>query len=103
MKHIIFFSGGVGSYFAAKRVIERYGNQDVILLFTDTKMEDQDLYRFIEEASQKLGSTLVKIADGRTPWDVAFDKRFLPNSRIAPCSHALKQQVARKYILDNFK
>lgn len=102
MKHIVFFSGGVGSYFAAKRIIEKYNKDNVILLFTDTNMEDSDLYRFIDEASNKLGSKLVKIADGRDPWDVAFDKRFLPNSRVAPCSHVLKQKMARKYILENY-
>ncbi|MBL4935566.1 hypothetical protein JK636_07310 [Clostridium sp. YIM B02515] len=102
MKHIIFYSGGIGSYFAAKRVIEIYNREDIILLFTDTMMEDQDLHRFIEETSIKLGVELVTIKDGRTPWDVARDVRFLPNSRVAQCSHLLKQKVAEKYIKQNF-
>src|SRR5690554_650304 len=103
MKHIIFYSGGIGSYFAAKRVIEKHGKDNVILLFTDTKIEDDDLYRFIKESSKELGVQLVIKEDGRTPWDVAFERRFLPNSRIAPCSHVLKQQVAKNYIIENFK
>ncbi|NLN41884.1 MAG: hypothetical protein GX160_07885 [Clostridiales bacterium] len=103
MKHIVFFSGGIGSYYAAKRVVEKHGKSNVILLFTDTKMEDDDLYRFLDDASKKLDVELVKIADGRTPWEVAFDVKFLPNSRIAPCSHILKQKVARKYIEEHFK
>ncbi len=103
MKHIIFFSGGIGSYYAAKRIIEKHGKDSVMLLFTDTKMEDSDLYRFLEDSSKKLDVELIKIADGRTPWDVAFDKRFLPNSRVAPCSHVLKQEMARKYIEEHFK
>lgn len=103
MKHIVFYSGGIGSYFAAKRVIEKCKREDIILLFTDTMMEDEDLYRFIKETSEKLGVELVTIRDGRTPWDVARDVRFLPNSRIAQCSHLLKQKVAEKYIKENFK
>ena len=83
MKHIIFFSGGVGSYFTAKRVVQRYGAENVILLFTDTLIEDKDLYRFINETAKKLGAELVWEKDGRTPWEVAFDVRFLPNSRVA--------------------
>jgi len=103
MKHIVFFSGGIGSYFAAKRVVEKFGKDDVILLFTDTIIEDKDLYRFLEESSKKLKAELVWIKDGRTPWDVAFDVKFLPNSRIAQCSHILKQKIAEKYIKENFK
>jgi len=59
MKHIVFYSGGIGSYFTAKRVIEKYGKEDVILLFTDTKIEDDDLYRFIQETSNKLDVELI--------------------------------------------
>lgn len=103
MKHIIFYSGGIGSYFAAKRVCEKYPKEDVILLFTDTLIEDEDLYRFIEESAKKLGAELVTISDGRTPWEVAHDVKFLPNSRIAQCSHHLKQKVAEKYIKENYK
>lgn len=102
-KHVIFYSGGIGSYFAAKRVVEKEGKENVILLFTDTKMEDEDLYRFIDETSKRLGARLVKLADGRTPWDIAKDVRFLPNSRIAQCSHLLKQKMANTWIKDNFK
>lgn len=103
MKHIVFFSGGIGSYYAAKRVIERHGEENVILLFTDTKIEDSDLYRFVDETAIKLGAEIVKISDGRTPWDVAKDVKFIPNSRIAQCSHLLKQKVSKKYIKENFK
>lgn len=102
MKHIVFFSGGIGSYFTAKRVINKFGNQNVELLFTDTLIEDEDLYRFIEEAAAKLNARLIKIADGRTPWEVAKDVKFIPNSRIAQCSHLLKQKTAEKYIKENY-
>lgn len=102
MKHIVFFSGGIGSYFTAKRVINRFGNQNVELLFTDTLIEDEDLYRFINEASTKLDVKLIRIADGRTPWEVAKDVKFIPNSRIAQCSHLLKQKTAERYIKENY-
>lgn len=102
-KHIIFYSGGIGSYFTARRVVEKEGKENVILLFTDTKIEDEDLYRFLEETSKKLGAKLIKLADGRTPWEVAKDVKFLPNSRIAQCSHLLKQKMSDKWIKDNFK
>ncbi|MHA7962867.1 hypothetical protein ACX93W_01895 [Paenibacillus sp. CAU 1782] len=44
----------------------------------------------------------VWIADGRTPWDVFFDVKYLGNSRLAHCSHKLKQDVADRYVKANF-
>lgn len=40
MKHIVSVSGGVGSYFTLKRVIDKYGKDDVIAVFMDTLAED---------------------------------------------------------------
>ena len=103
MKHIIFYSGGIGSWMTAKRVIKRVGKKNVILLFTDTLIEDEDLYRFIKETVAEMGAEYVEISDGRTPWDVFKDVRYLGNSRLAQCSHILKQKPARKWIEENFK
>lgn len=66
-KHVVMFSGGIGSWAAAKRVAERHGTADMVLLFTDTKTEDEDLYRFIDEAAADVGAPLVKIADAERP------------------------------------
>lgn len=102
MKHIVFFSGGIGSFFTAKRVIEKYGKDDVVLLFTDTKIEDADLYRFMDDASKHFGVPVTSIEDGRTPWEVFKDVRWLGNSRLAQCSHMLKQKTALDWIADNY-
>lgn len=99
----MFFSGGIGSFFTAKRVIESYGRKNIILLFTDTLIEDEDLYRFMDDASRFFGVSVTKIADGRTPWEVFKDVRWLGNSRLAQCSHILKQKTAEKWIKAHFK
>lgn len=103
MKHIVNYSGGIGSWAAAKRVIGQHGSENTILLFTDTLIEDSDLYRFLKETSEKFGSELVWLKDGRDPWQVFKDVRWIGNSRIAQCSHLLKQKVAREWIEANFK
>jgi 3'-phosphoadenosine 5'-phosphosulfate sulfotransferase (PAPS reductase)/FAD synthetase len=103
MKHIVFYSGGIGSWATAKRVVAKYGKKDVILLFTDTLIEDEDLYRFIDQTVAELGVEYHRIADGRTPFDVYKDERYLGNSRIAPCSHKLKQDTATKWVKGKFK
>jgi len=91
IQHLVMFSGGVGSWAAAKRVAMQHGTENMTLLFADTKMEDEDLYRFIDEAAENIGAPLVKIAEGRDPWEVFFDVRFLGNSRLDPCSKILKR------------
>lgn len=63
MKHIVMFSGGVGSWAAAKRVAERHGTADLVLLFADVLMEDSDTYRFLGEAARNVGGELVRIID----------------------------------------
>lgn len=109
VKHIVMFSGGIGSWATAKRVAEKNGTDDMVLLFADVKGdtqnphigEDEDTYRFIAEAAENIGSELVRVADGRNIWEVFRDKRFLGNSRQANCSHTLKQIPCRKWLEEN--
>lgn len=95
------FSGGIGSWAAAKRVAVAHGTEDLTLLFTDTRIEDPDLYRFLDEAAANVGGNLVKIQEGRTPWEVFRDERFLGNSRVDPCSKILKRQMADRWLAAN--
>jgi hypothetical protein len=95
---IVMYSGGVTSWAAAKRAVERYGRDAVTLLFADTLIEDEDLYRFLEEAAP---APLVRISEGRDPWATFFDSRFLGNHRIDPCSRILKRELMRKWLDDN--
>src|SRR5579859_1857151 len=99
--HVVMFSGGAGSWAAAKRVAQRHSPESITLLFTDTRMEDEDLYRFLDESAANVGARLVKIAEGRNPWHVFFDERFLGNSRVDPCSKILKRQMADQWLADN--
>ena len=100
MKHVVMFSGGIGSWMTAKRVVDIFGPEDVTLLFSDVKGEsdnphigeDEDTYRFVEQAAEMLGAKLVTLIDGRNIWEVFRDRKFLGNSRLAPCSHELKQK-----------
>lgn len=99
MKHIVLYSGGLGSYFTTKRLIERGINKsDIILLFTDTKVEDEDLYRFLKESTDNLGIPLTSYSEGRNIWEVFKDVKYLGNSRLDPCSRVLKREMSRKFI-----
>lgn len=87
------FSGGICSWAAAKRVVSRHGTDGVSLLFADTKMEDEDLYRFLDQAADNVGAPLVKVADGRTPWEVMRDHNCIAKNRMPMCSFELKREV----------
>ena len=109
MKHIVMFSGGIGSWATAKKVAEKYGTENVVLLFSDVKGnsenvnigEDEDTYRFIRQAAENVGAELITVSDGRNIWEVFKDKKFLGNSRLASCSHELKQKPARDWLEEN--
>lgn len=98
MKHIISLSGGIGSYFTLKRVIEKYGKEDVIAVFCDTWNEDKDLYRFLDDTQKKFEIEIVYICDGRTPIELAEEEKFLYNSRVANCSKILKSRIFNKWL-----
>ncbi len=55
MKHVVMFSGGLASWAAAKRVAAENGTDALVLLFSDTLMEDEDLYRFLDQAAADVG------------------------------------------------
>lgn len=99
--HVIMFSGGICSYIAAKRVLAQTNGQNTTLLFCDTKIEDEDLYRFIHEAANRLDCRLIIIRDGRTPWEVFTDERYIGNHHVDPCSKLLKRQLARRWVKEN--
>lgn len=53
--HVVQFSGGIGSWAAARRVADKYGIENLVLLFADVLTEDPDTYRFNEDAATDLG------------------------------------------------
>jgi 3'-phosphoadenosine 5'-phosphosulfate sulfotransferase (PAPS reductase)/FAD synthetase len=101
--HLSQFSGGATSWKVTKDLVELNGPEKVKALFTDTLIEDEDLYRFNRESIDKLGIELITIADGRTPWEVFKDARWIGNSQVAQCSHELKQKMAINYVKENYK
>lgn len=95
---VIQFSGGIGSAVTALRVADRHGNREMTLLIADTRAEDPDLWRFSRDIADHLGLELTVVRDGRDPWKVFADQRFLGNDRLAPCTFILKQKPCRAWM-----
>lgn len=102
MRCVVQFSGGVGSWAAARRLIQLGDYEAVTLLFADTLIEDEDLYRFLDDAVTDLRALGAerdvsvgyhRIADGRTPWEVFRDRRFIGNTRVA--RHEAEEEITR--------
>lgn len=144
-RRFVMFSGGEGSFRAAKIDRARHPDADFRLIFTDTLYEDADTYRFlIEGAADVLGRQLnwtvraedfpdyrvaddvpiedyqgnpkwraflsdlrvrtadalpelVWLVEGRDPWEIFRDRRFLGNSLVDPCSRIAKRELAHAW------
>jgi hypothetical protein len=103
------YSGGIGSWAAAKMVAAKHGTDDLYLVFTDVKGnaesphigEDEDTYRFLDDSVKNVGGTYVYLNQGKDIWDVFKERKFLGNSRLAHCSFELKQKPARQWLEEN--
>jgi len=98
---VISLSGGIGSWYAAHMWIKVRGPEGVHLVFADTLIEDEDLYRFLDDIEADFGIPITRIADGRDPWEVFRDERMIGNTRADPCSKYLKRLLLRRWVRDN--
>ena len=97
-KHIVNFSGGWCSFWAAKRVVDQHGPTDVTLLFADTIIEDPELYLFNAKASALLGVPITRVSKELTPWQLFRQQGMIANNRFPICSIYLKREVLDGWI-----
>lgn len=97
MKHIVHYSGGAASAVVAERVVQKYGVDDTILLFTPTYAEHPDADRFRKQVADYLGMSITVVEDGRTLWELIDDQHCLPSHFIPFCTRILKQAPGDKY------
>ena len=96
MNHIVSFSSGLSSALTSIRVLYKY--PDAILVFMDTLFEDDDNYRFMSDFENKFGVKILKLCDGRNPYEVSRAQHVIPNSLVAPCTRRLKIEIFQKYL-----
>lgn len=102
MLYIVNVSGGLTSYEALRRTIERYGREATRTVFADTRIEDPDLYRFLDDIERHLGISIVRLVDGRTVFDIWHDARAITlrghGAGAAPCSKILKREPIERWL-----
>lgn len=106
IKACVQYSGGLMSWGAAKLTVNKYGADNVLLLFADTGVESDGTYRFILQGANALGCNIVLVRanpGGKyiTPWDIAAEHDFIPAWNRPICSAFLKQKPLEKWIKSN--
>ena len=95
--NIVSVSSGASSAVCAKRVIDRYGRENVHLVFADTLIEDTDNYRFLVDIKKFFGGAILRLSEGRSPYDLFEDENIIPNNMFAPCTIKLKTELIELY------
>lgn len=85
---VVKYSMGICSAYIAARLKETC--HDPICLFSDTKREDKDTYRFGIEVAERWQLNFCEISDGRDLWDVWRQQHIIPARQIAQCSRTMK-------------
>jgi hypothetical protein len=97
-KIVVGFSGGVTSAEAAYLALQEYPREEVVLLWHDTKREDEDTLRFLRETAEYMGMPITERSDGRSVEEVELDEGALANNRMAFCSRILKAAQWARYL-----
>lgn len=97
MKFISNFSGGLCSFWATMRAIEKHGKENVIPLFADTLIEDEDLYSFNRRAEEIFGIPIIRVCHGLTPWQLFRKEGLIANTLSPICSIRLKREPLNEW------
>lgn len=114
MKYVVNVSGGLSSYEALRRTLEKHGKGNVEAIFADVKGagqsehegEDPDTYRFLSDIERVLDFPIVRLSEGRTVWEVLRDGRAISmivnGNRVSKCSEKLKREVLDAYVESHY-
>lgn len=108
MIYLVNSSGGLTSFEALRRTLDKYGKENTHAYFADTLQEDGSTYQFILDQERYFGIKIEKICDGRTIWQTWKDHKCitlrLPSGAdVAPCSMLLKREAIDKVITTRYK
>ncbi|HEU0144255.1 MAG TPA: phosphoadenosine phosphosulfate reductase family protein, partial [Nitrososphaera sp.] len=96
MQEIVRWSMGICSSYIAVRLQE--DGLQPICLWSDTKREDEDTYRFGHEVAERFNLHVVEASHGEDLW--AYWKRihFLPARQVSQCSREFKIEPSQEWL-----
>ena len=97
MKHVVLFSGGVGSAYTAYLVLKEQKKEDVILLHTPTFSENHDADTFRCRVARYLGMPITEWGDGRNLDEVIAEEGIVPGYFLPFCTRILKQEMKEQF------
>lgn len=103
MKYIVNFSGGLCSFWASHRTIQKHGKQNVINLFADVLIESATLYSFNEHSAELLGIPIIRVSREMKPWQLFRKEKMIGNNRFPICSTKLKREPLNEWMEGNFE
>lgn len=112
-RFVVSVSGGLTSFEAWRRAVEKYGKGNVTPIFADVGTviedgeivcgEDGDLYRFLRDSEHLMKQRIVRLRHPkyRNIWEAFFGQRFMGNTLVDTCSKYLKREVIAKWMKEN--
>lgn len=94
MRDIVFYSMGICSAYIACRLQDEC--REPICLFSDTKREDEDTYRFGQQVAERWGLNFVEASHGGDLWEKF--RRGIPSRQHNWCSLDYKITPSRAYL-----
>lgn len=99
LKYVCWWSAGVTSAVATKYALDLYGRENVDIYYFITGAEHDDNERFISECERWYGKHIIQVQSSKfkSPWDVAYKRKYINGVAGAPCTSELKKKI-RFYI-----
>lgn len=109
MKYVVSFSGGLSSFEALRRCLEKHGHENTVAVFANVGSvqedgvtvsgEDDDLFRFKDDVARLLQVEITELRHHKYQhvWDAFFGERFMGNNRLDTCSKFLKREVIHNF------
>lgn len=99
MKVIAWYSGGITSTIATRLALEKFGGENVEIIFFETGSHHPDNERFNREVEEKIFQQKIRFEQSEKYKDIyaVFEhKRFINGPSGAPCTNLLKKDLRLK-------
>lgn len=103
MKFISNFSGGLCSWWAHQRTVEKFGAANVVKLFADVLIETEDLYEFNRHSETVDGIPVTRISLELSPFELFRREGMIANNQFPICSTKLKREPLNGWMARHFE